>query len=182
MSDKNTTPGAAAASTMRSDPTNVIGFSAKRTRKLIDTGLEHFSNGEVQEAIVCFKKSIELEPTPEGYTYWAWMLSFKGELDEAIELCKVAIEMDAEFGNPYNDIGTYFMKKGELESAVPWLERAKQCKRYEPRQFPFLNLGRIYLSQGMFLKALREFEGALEHDPENAELRSVIARIRQNHA
>lgn len=162
--------------------TNVIGLTSKRSSKLIDTGLKYFSNGEVAEAIKCFKKSVELEPTPEGYTHWAWMLSFNGELDQAIELCKTAIGLDPEFGNPYNDIGTYYMKKGELGNAIPWLERAKQCKHYEPRQFPYLNLGRIYLSQGMFLKALREFEGALEYDPENTELRTVIARIRQQHA
>lgn len=161
---------------------NVIGITVRRSKKLIETGLEVFSDGDVAEAIKCFQKSIELEETPEGYTYWGWMLSFTGELDQAIELCKKAISLDAEFGNPYNDIGTYYMKKGELESAVPWLEKAKQCKRYEPRQFPYLNLGRIYLSQGMFLKALREFESALEYDPDNAELRSVIARIRKNHA
>lgn len=162
--------------------TNVIGIGAKRAQKLIEDGLDHFSNGELNEAIECFQKSIEVEITPEGYTYWGWMLSFNGKLDEAIELCKQAIDLDPDFGNPYNDIGTYFMKKGELDKAVPWLEQAKQAKRYEPRQFPYLNLGRIYLSQGMFLKALKEFEAALVHDPENTELKSVIARIRQNHA
>lgn len=161
---------------------NVIGITAKRSQKLIETGLELFSDGDVESAVDCFKKSIDLEATPEGYTYWGWMLSFTGELDEAIAKCKIAIGMDPEFGNPYNDIGTYFMKKGELENAVPWLERAKECTRYEPRQYPFLNLGRIYLSQGMFLKALREFEGALTYDPENSELRTVIDRIRRNHA
>ena len=160
----------------------VIGITKKRAQKLIEQGLEYFSNGELDNAIGCFEKSIEMDITPEGYTYWGWMLSFHGKLDEAIDMCKMAIDLDPEFGNPYNDIGTYFMKKGELQKAVPWLEKAKEAKRYEPKQFPFLNLGRIYLSQGMFLKALREFEGALEYDPENTELKSVIARIRQNHA
>lgn len=161
---------------------NVVNLATKRAHKLIDDGMEHFSKGDIHEAITLFKKSLEFSITPEAYTYWGWMLSFTGQLDQAIEMCKKAIEIDPDFGNPYNDIGTYHMKKGELESAVPWLERAKEAKRYEPRQFPFLNLGRIYLSQGMFLKALVEFEQALQYDPENTELVSVINRIRQNHA
>lgn len=160
---------------------NVVDMSTKRAHKLIDEGMDFFSNGKVHDAITCFKKSLELVETPEAYTYWGWMLSFTGQLDLAIELCKQAIDLDPDFGNPYNDIGTYYMKKGELESAVPWLEKAKEAKRYEPRQFPFLNLGRIYLSQGMFLKALVEFEKALEHDPENTELRTVINRIKSQH-
>lgn len=161
--------------------TNVIQITSKRALKLIENGLEHFSNGKINEAVSCFKDSIDLQETAEGYTYWGWMLSFTGQLDLAIDLCRKAIELDPDFGNPYNDIGTYYMKMGELDAAVPWLEKAKDAKRYEPKQFPFLNLGRIYLSQGMFKKALVEFEGALKHDPENSELRSVIARIKQNH-
>lgn len=161
---------------------NVVDLTTKRAHKIIDQGMDHFSKGDIHEAIACFKQSLEFSVTPEAYTYWGWMLSFTGQLDLAIEMCMKAIEIDPDFGNPYNDIGTYHMKKGELEAAVPWLEKAKQAKRYEPRQFPFLNLGRIYLSQGMFLKALVEFEQALVYDPENTELKTVITRIRQNHA
>ena len=161
---------------------NVIGIAARRAKKLNDDGLELFSNGKVNEALQCFIHSTKIYPTAEGYTYWGWMLSFNGALDDAIELCKKAISLDSDFGNPYNDIGMYYMKKGELEIAVPWLEQAKLAKRYLPRQFPFLNLGRIYLSQGFFLKALIEFEGALKFDPENDELRAVVQRIRtSNH-
>jgi tetratricopeptide (TPR) repeat protein len=159
---------------------NVIGLGEKRAEKFIEQGMNHFSKGELNEAVSAFQKSAELAPTAEAFTYWGWMLSFRGELDEAISLCRKAIECDPEFGNPYNDIGTYYMKKGELESAVPWLEKAKEAKRYEPKHFPYLNLGRIYLSQGTFIKALKEFECALKYDPDNAELRAVIDRIRQN--
>lgn len=157
---------------------NVFDLRTKRAHKLIEDGLKLFSNGDLNSATHCFENSIGMKETPEGYTYWGWMLSFMGQLDQAIEMCQKAISLDPDFGNPYNDIGTYYMKKGELQAAVPWLEKAKDAKRYEPRQFPYLNLGRIYLSMGMFGKALREFEGALEYDPHNTELRAVIDRIR----
>lgn len=57
-----------------------------------------------------------------------------------------AIEIDPQFGNPgnpYNDIGVYLTQQGKLNEAVPWLEKAKQATRYEPRQYRFMNLGRI---------------------------------------
>src|SRR5207245_2612278 len=75
--------------------------------------------------------------------------------------CLKAIEVDPDFGNPYNDIGCYLMQQGKLEEAVPWLERAKLAKRYEPRQFPYMNLARIHVKQGRWWEALREFEGAV---------------------
>jgi Tfp pilus assembly protein PilF len=54
-----------------------------------------------------------------------------------------AIEVDPTFGNPYNDIGAYYIGKGELDEAVQWLEKAKRAPRYEPRHFPYMNLGRL---------------------------------------
>ena len=77
-----------------------------------------------------------------------WTLSFQGRLEEATEECLQPIEIDPEFGNPYNDIGVYLMQRDKLDESIPWPEKAKQAKRYEPRQFPFMNLGQIYLRQG----------------------------------
>ena len=82
-----------------------------------------------------------------------------GSLAEATEECLRAIEIDDEFGNPYNDIGVYLMQQDRCTESISWLEKAKQAKRYEPRQFPFLNLGRISTGQAAGGEALREFEG-----------------------
>src|SRR5687767_10167818 len=61
-------------------------------------------SGHLQEAIENYKASIELHPTAEAHTFLGWAYSFLGEYDTAIEECKVAIGIDPEFGNPYNDI------------------------------------------------------------------------------
>ena len=70
------------------------------------------------------------------------------------------------------------MQQGKLEEAIPWLERAKQAARYEPRQFPFMNLGRIYLKQGKWWEALREFEGAVQVAPTDADARKALHTLR----
>ena len=41
----------------------------------------------------------------------------------------------------------------------------KRAPRYEPRQFPFMNLGRIYLKQGKWREALHELEAAVRAAP-----------------
>jgi hypothetical protein len=43
--------------------------------------------------------------------------------------------------------------EGKLDEAIPGLGKAKQARRYEPRQFPFMNLGRVYLKQGRAVQA-----------------------------
>ena len=121
--------------------------------------------GDLEEAVHLFTRSLELKPSAEAYTFRGWAHSFEGRLDEAIEDCRKAIATDPTFGNPYNDIGCYLMEQGKNAEAVPWFEKAKSAPRYEPRHFPYLNLGRLYASRGEVAEALAEFEGALALNP-----------------
>ena len=101
-------------------------------------------NGELDEAVELYKKSIESYPTAEAYTFLGWTYSFMGRLDDAIAECHKAIEVDPTFGNPYNDIGAYLLQKGEVDEAIPWFQRALEAPRYESYCFPHMNLGRAY--------------------------------------
>jgi tetratricopeptide (TPR) repeat protein len=149
----------------------------ERARELWEQGVEELMAGRIQSAVSCFNESLEFCPTAEGYTYRGWAISFLGMFEQAILDCKKAIAVDPEFGNPYNDIGVYLMQLGLLDEAIPWLENAKLAKRYEPKHFPYLNLGQIYLAKGDQSKALEEFVKALDLDPENPIALKAIASM-----
>jgi tetratricopeptide (TPR) repeat protein len=134
--------------------------------------------GEVDRAIELYRRSIEMYPTAEAHTFLGWAMSFQGHLAEATQECLRAIEIDAEFGNPYNDIGVYLMQQDKLDESISWLEKAKQAKRYEPRHFPFLNLGRIYIRQGRWWQALREFEEAVRLAPRDVRAARMLHKLR----
>jgi len=139
----------------------------KLAHSLWEKGVNHLLQGRFLTAIDLFNQSLSLHLTAEGYTYRGWAISSLGLLDQAINDCRSALQIDPEFGNPYNDIGVYLMCQGRLDEAIVWLEKAKKAKRYDPRHFPFLNLGHIYLTKGNQMKALDEFVQALDIDPEN---------------
>jgi Tfp pilus assembly protein PilF len=101
----------------------------ERAREVWKLGTKRLSEGQVEKAVELFEKSIAIKPTAEGHTFRGWALSHLGRLDEATEDCKQAIELDPDFGNPYNDIGVYLMQKGQLDQAMPWLEQAKLYSR-----------------------------------------------------
>jgi Tfp pilus assembly protein PilF len=103
-------------------------------------GYEAQMQGRLEEAVAHYQRSIALHPTAEAHTFLGWAYSHQGRPDEAIAQCKIAIEVDPDFGNPYNDIGAYLIELGREEEAVTWLERAKQASRYEPRHYPYFNL------------------------------------------
>jgi Tfp pilus assembly protein PilF len=136
-----------------------------RALELWQEGTARLMAGELEEAIVLFTRSLEARPTAEAYTFRGWAYSFAGRLDDAIVECHKAIATDPAFGNPYNDIGCYLMEQGRWDEAIPWFEQAKKATRYEPRHFPYLNLGRLRAARGEVAEALAELEGALAENP-----------------
>src|SRR5260370_17896846 len=107
--------------------------------------------GEYDRAVDLYRRSLALHPTAEAHTFLGWTFHFQGKIEEAIAECKRAIEVDPEFGNPYNDIGAYLIGLERFDEAIPWLEQAIPAKRYDPRHFPHFNLGRPYSPNGLII-------------------------------
>ncbi len=149
-----------------------------RAIRLFQQAYEHQRRNEFDEAVELYKKSIETYPTAEAYTFLGWTYSFMGRIDDAIAECHKAIEVDPTFGNPYNDIGSYLMMKGNVDEAIPWLERALQAPRYESYCYPHMNLGRAFESKRDWLRAKDEYKKALEENKEYTPAAQGIARIR----
>src|SRR3990172_8574071 len=143
----------------------------------------HQKKGELEEAIRLYKKSIAILPTAEAHTFLGWTYSFQGHYDEAIAECHRAIEIDPDFGNPYNDIGAYLIEKGMLAEAIPWLEKAAVAPRYESYCFPHYNLGRIYERKHQWAKAIECYRNSLAQNPgyplAKASLRRLQALMNQ---
>ena len=141
-------------------------------------GLEAQMSGDLEAAIELYQRSIAACPTAEAHTFLGWAYSYQGRPEDAIAQCKIAISVDPDFGNPYNDIGAYLIELGREEEAVTWLERAKQAARYEPRHYPYFNLARIHVKRHEILAAIRELEGALAIEPRYVTARKELHRLR----
>jgi tetratricopeptide (TPR) repeat protein len=144
----------------------------QRAMELWNQGVAYHMQGDFQNAIALYSQSLEVFPTAEAYTFRGWAFRFLGRIDDAIAECHKAIAVDPDFGNPYNDIGSYIVE------AVEWFEKAKTAPRYEPRHYPFMNLGRLYAAKGMVLRAIQEFEGALAIEPGEASCLQMIDQLR----
>ncbi len=105
------------------------GATRAEAQRHFQLGYEAQMQGRLEEAVAHYQRSIGLHPTAEAHTFLGWAYSFQGRPDDAIAQCKIAISVDPDFGNPYNDIGAYLIVLGRHDVAVPWLERAKQAAR-----------------------------------------------------
>lgn len=135
--------------------------------------------GDYDRAVALYKSSLEVFPTAEAHTFLGWTYHFQGKIEDAIAECKRAIEVDPEFGNPYNDIGSYLIQLGKFDEAIPWLERAIAAPRYEPRHFPHFNLGRAYAAKGMLTRAGECFKESLRIEPRYALARQAVENLRR---
>jgi Tfp pilus assembly protein PilF len=150
----------------------------RKAIELLEQAYHEQMRGNLDDAVRLYESSLAYHPTAEAHTFLGWTYSFLDRFDDAIEECKKAIAVDPEFGNPYNDIGSYLIKLGQLDAAIPWLERATTAPRYEPRHYPHCNLGRVYRAKGMLQKAIQEFERALAIEPEYPVALQELAEIR----
>ena len=137
----------------------------------------HQMKGELDEALALYKKSIELFPTAEAHTFLGWTYSMMGSYDDAIAECHRAIEIDPDFGNPYNDIGAYLIEQGALDEAIHWLEKATRAPRYENYCFPHYNLGRVYERKHLWQKAKECYQDSLGHNPQYTLARTALRRL-----
>jgi Tfp pilus assembly protein PilF len=152
--------------------------SPDRALELWQEGTARLLAGELEEAIALFTQSLETRPTAEAYTFRGWAYSFAGRLDDAIVECQKAIATDPRFGNPYNDIGCYLMEQGRADEAIPWFESAKRATRYDPRHFPYLNLGRLRAARGEIAEAVAELQGALAIHPGDPVAQQLLETLR----
>ena len=133
--------------------------------------------GDLEGAIAAYQESIALHPTAEAHTFLGWVYSFEGRYNDAIDECLAAIRVDASFGNPYNDIGSYLIAQGDLWTCVRWFRRALAAPRYESYAFPHYNLGRVYEQRHRPLDAARHYGLALEEEPGFTQAAKALRRV-----
>ncbi len=134
-------------------------------------------DGKIEQAIEAYKLSIKYFPTAKAHTFLGWAYSLQGRFEEAISECLAAIDLDPDYGNPYNDIGSYLISLNKLDEAVEWLEKAIAAPYYEERYYPYYNLGMIQEKKGDWINAIKSFNRALFLNPEFEAAQSAVLRL-----
>ncbi|MGO9269654.1 MAG: tetratricopeptide repeat protein [Terriglobia bacterium] len=147
--------------------------------ELLKEAYQYQMGGEYDMAAELYRRSLDLHPTAEAYTFLGYTYHVQGKLEEAIAQCKKAIQIDPEFGTPYNDIGAYLIEKGQYDEAIPWLERALQSRRYESYHYPHYNLGRVYAAKEMYGRARCHFEEAIKLCPDYTVAKEDLEKVRR---
>ncbi len=158
----------------------VFNFANKRSRfhhDLLFMGKEAVARKDYAEAFRLFSKALDIQVSAEALTLLGWAHSFLGRIEEAKECCLTAIAYDPDYGNPYNDLGSYYLQENKTELAKEWFVKAKDAVNYANREYPFINLGKIYVMEREFDLALKEFRAALALAPESQDIKNTLEKL-----
>src|SRR5215470_12970945 len=153
---------------------------ARTARHLFQRAFQLQQRGALADAIRLYKESLAHFPTAEAHTFLGWVYGMLHRYEAAIEECHRAIALDPTFGNPYNDIGAYFIELGWWREAIPWLKKGIAAPRYENPEFAHFNLGRVYEHLGLWSQATGCYRAALarnrNYEAARLALRLLIGR------
>jgi len=147
--------------------------------ELFQKAYQQQMKGELEEAVSLYRQSLAAHPTAEAHTFLGWTYSFMGRLNDAIDECHRAIARDPEFGNPYNDIGSYLIAKGNYYDCVRWFKLAIASIRYEARAYPHFNLAHVYEKRGRLLEAAKHYGLALDEQPNYMQAYKALREIQK---
>ena len=68
--------------------------------ELLKEAYQYQMGGDYDMAVELYKRSLDLHPTAEAFTFLGWTYRFQGKIEDAINECKKAIQLDPEFGTP----------------------------------------------------------------------------------
>ena len=137
----------------------------RRATEMYEQAYRLQMNGKVAVAIKYYQLSLETFETSETHTFLVWAYSFLGDYQRAIMECFRAIELDPEYGNPYNDVAACLIYMDKYDEAEYWLLQALRAVRYASRHYAYYNVGRVYERQGKWFKALSHYQQSVSIDP-----------------
>jgi len=124
-------------------------------------GIAYKSKGELNKAVVEYRKAIELAPEySEAHNNLGNLLKDQKKFDEAIYHFEASIKIFSENPSTHNNLGTVHAMKGEISEAVTHFAKAIsiQPTYFDARQ----NLGFAHMRQGELVAAERDFSQAVQ--------------------
>lgn len=124
-------------------------------------GLAYFQERNYELASVEFNRAIQTDSANKLSFYYLGVISdLQGKSDEAIKYYKEAISLDSDFSEAYNALGAAYSKQQKWNDALKNYKKALENKLYTTPHVPYLNMGRVYMAQKDYAKAVEAYRDA----------------------
>jgi Flp pilus assembly protein TadD len=141
------------------------GPAPEDVRFLYEKGMEYFQAENYEQALVNFKKLLEIIPRHPYSLYFTGLIhGLGGEVELAIDFLGRAIAIKGDEPEFYDRLGLLLYNEGKAEKAAGLFKKALEL---EPRAVYYHNLGRSLLKMNLPEAAAENFREAIRLEPEN---------------
>ena len=142
-------------------------------------GLIAFQNRDLDQALMDFQKSINLDPSYEvAYTAMSSLLNSQRKFDDAERTTQQAVALNPAGWQGYFELARAFLGKGLYENA---LAAAGKAQSFAPESFSTIHLLKAYAMVPLkrFREAAVELQAFLSHPPQGQDVSSVKQLLAQ---
>ena len=124
-------------------------------------GLSFIQEKRFELASVEFNRSIQTDSDYKDSYYMLGIISdYRGQYEAAVAYYREVIDRDPGYSEAYNAMGAAYSKQQKWKEAVKAYKKAAENKLYKTPHIPFTNIGRLYMSQKDYQKAIEAFREA----------------------
>jgi Tfp pilus assembly protein PilF len=139
-------------------------------RRARDMGERFLGAGDYGRALQQFLIALEKDPNDPHIHYdLAWTYDRRGALDKTAYHLKEAIRLKPDYAGAYNYMGALYLRKGEVDLAIEYCQKALDVPLYLNPEEAHFNLGMAYRSRKQNDKAIYHLQRAVELAPDYAE-------------
>jgi type IV pilus assembly protein PilF len=126
-----------------------------------DRGISHLQAKDYEKALVEFQRSMNTNPKNKMARYATGMVyDMMGKYPDAEKYYKEAIDIDSDFSDAYNALGTIYMKQKKWKEALKSFQRALNNKLYTTPNITYVNIGDVYMNLEDYPKAIEAYREA----------------------
>jgi type IV pilus assembly protein PilF len=132
--------------------------ATKMAEGYYDRGISHLQTKDYEKALVEFQRSINTDPKNKMSRYATGMVyDLMGKYADAEKYYKEAIDIDSDFSDAHNALGTVYMKQKKWKEALKSFQRALNNKLYATPNITYVNMGDVYMNLEDYPKAIEAY-------------------------
>jgi type IV pilus assembly protein PilF len=139
---------------------------ADESTRFLRLAMVQMEQGQTSQALESAREAVRRDPkNAEAHHYLGLIYMNLSEYDQALEHLKEAVKIDPHYTDAHNVLGVVYRETKQYDKALKEFQAALADKTYRTPEKIQLNLGNLYLDQGVLSEAQRSFEKAVSINP-----------------
>lgn len=135
--------------------------STKMAEGYYKMGLSHLQEKNYELASVELNRSIQTDSkNKEAYYFLGVIAGIQGKFDAAKNYYKKAIDIDSDYAEAHNALGAVHSSQRQWQEAISEYQKALSNKLYATPHVTYYNMGRAYMEQKDYSKAVDAYKDA----------------------